>query len=153
MKSVKEKLEKHNLLDKVIFHADFSVIHHAVKKNGRSFNRFTGRPYKSANLLRDENHLSAQLIRHSVGKTKNINQPIWVIFEFQTEFKNYFTKNGVPKKTLPDLSNLYELPQDCMQRVGIIENDNLIKAHDWSRHVPGPETRFRVWVLPYESAE
>lgn len=33
----------------------------------------------------------------------------------------------------PDLSNLYQLPEDVLQRVGIIEDDQQIWSHDGSR--------------------
>jgi len=35
----------------------------------------------------------------------------------------------------PDLSNLYQLPEDVMQKAGIIEDDQQIESHDGSRRV------------------
>ena len=38
-------------------------------------------------------------------------------------------------KATPDLSNLYQGPEDALQHAGILANDNLIKGHDGSRIV------------------
>ena len=63
---------------------------------------------------------------------------------FRFYFKNYYTK---PKRkadpirrslTLGDLSNLYQLPEDCMVSAGILENDAYIISHDGSRRLPSP---------------
>lgn len=36
---------------------------------------------------------------------------------------------------LPDLSNLYQMPEDLLQYAGVIEDDRLIAGHDGSRRV------------------
>jgi Holliday junction resolvase RusA-like endonuclease len=54
-------------------------------------------------------------------------------FTFYFPESVYYTKKGDRSAKLPDLSNLYELPQDVMQDMGIIKNDTLICSHDGSR--------------------
>ena len=36
---------------------------------------------------------------------------------------------------LPDLSNLYQMPEDLLEQAGIIEDDNQIESHDGSRRI------------------
>ena len=36
---------------------------------------------------------------------------------------------------LPDASNLYEFPQDAMQRAGILADDRIVEHHDGSRRI------------------
>ena len=37
---------------------------------------------------------------------------------------------------MPDASNLYEFPQDALEKAGIITNDRLVEHHDGSRRIP-----------------
>ena len=62
-----------------------------------------------------------------------IKTPVIAEFTFYFPETIYFTKAGPRSKKLPDASNLYELPQDCLQKVGILENDTLVDGHDGSR--------------------
>ena len=48
----------------------------------------------------------------------------------------FFTKKGLRNKKIPDISNLYELVQDVLQKVEILEDDNLVESHDGSRRTP-----------------
>jgi hypothetical protein len=38
-------------------------------------------------------------------------------------------------ENIPDLSNLYEMPQDLLQEAGVLLNDRQIESHDGSRRV------------------
>lgn len=40
-----------------------------------------------------------------------------------------------PPNLVPDLSNLYQLPEDALQRAGVLVDDRLIESHDGSRRV------------------
>ena len=53
---------------------------------------------------------------------------------------------------MPDLSNLYQLPEDCLQQAGIIENDNLIESHDLSRRLHGPQNELEIFILRFQHA-
>jgi Holliday junction resolvase RusA-like endonuclease len=65
-----------------------------------------------------------------------IKVPVIAEFIFYFPETVYFTKAGPRSKKIPDTSNLYELPQDCLQAVGILENDTLVDGHDGSRRQP-----------------
>lgn len=58
----------------------------------------------------------------------------------------YFTKKGARNQKLPDLSNLYELPQDVLQNVGIILNDTNICSHDGSRRAPTDDPKYFIEI-------
>lgn len=58
------------------------------------------------------------------------------VFKFYFPASVYFNKKGARSKTLPDLSNLYQLPEDVLQKVGIILNDTQVESHDGSRRLP-----------------
>ena len=61
---------------------------------------------------------------------------VWAQFTFFFPKSVYFTKKGQRSKKIPDLSNLYLLPEDCLQKVGIIEDDTQVESHDGSRRAP-----------------
>ena len=39
-------------------------------------------------------------------------------------------------EVMPDLSNLYQAPEDALQAAGVLADDRLIDSHDGSRRVP-----------------
>lgn len=53
--------------------------------------------------------------------------------QFLFYFNNFLTKKGSRNRKIPDLSNLYHFPEDCLQEAGIIDNDSFICSHDGSR--------------------
>lgn len=140
-------------LDNLLFMASIPVEKHVIKKNSRTIfsNRATGRmfPGKSIGLRSAEQYLTSKLkdFAQGFGIHEPISQPVWVIFHFYFEKSLYFTKKGQRNKNLPDLSNLYELPQDCLEMAGILENDNLIDSHDWSRRIPAENSRLDIFIL------
>ena len=125
----------------LIFAAQIQVNSHVVKKNSRPIlhNRRTRKPFigKSSILSASEAVLTAEL--RSIANKLKLYSPftgdVHAMFIFQ--FNDYYTKDGVRRRNLPDLSNLIELPQDCLQRAGIIDNDTQIVSLDGSRRVPG----------------
>ncbi len=100
---------------------------HAVKKNSRTIIRVGHRliPGKSPKLKRAETILTNRLMRL---KPKNpITGPIGAHMTFWFPDSVFTAKStGEMSKKMPDLSNLLELPQDCMQKAGIILNDSQI---------------------------
>jgi Holliday junction resolvase RusA-like endonuclease len=58
----------------------------------------------------------------------NVDEPLPVTYPLHVTFL-FYRKD----KRHTDLSNLYEFPQDCLQKAGIIENDCQIESHDGSR--------------------
>lgn len=144
-------------LDKLLFHCSLSVDGHVIKKNGRKIMSHGGRlfPGKSDRLIAAEKLMTMKLRSHAnrVGLNAPIRCPLWVIFHFYFKHDDYFAK---PKKktdtprmklTIGDLTNLIQLPEDCLQSAGIIENDALICSLDLSRRIVGPETKLEIFIL------
>lgn len=139
-----------------LFHCFIPVERHLSKKNSRPLmrNRRTGRPFvgKSLDLKLAENHLvntfRLEVLRRPTFRT--ITCPIWAVFLFHFPRNVYYTKQGQISQRLPDLSNLYELPQDTLQAAGVIENDHLICAHDLSRRLPSDYWGLEVFLFEYK---
>lgn len=70
---------------------------------------------------------------------------------FHVAQKDYYTKEGRRSKRLGDLSNMYQIVEDCLEDARVIENDRQIQAHDWSRILPHHETALEVYILKYNS--
>lgn len=84
------------------------------------------------------------------GFKQVIDEPLWAIFHFYFTIDKYMTARNRINLKLPDLSNLYELPQDCLQDAGIISNDTLIHSHDLSRRLIGQENKLEIFLLKYD---
>lgn len=124
---------------------------HVVKKNGRPIrrNRYSGQPFigKSSRLVDAEMTLEAAFAE--IKPPQPITDPVWALFWFEFEQSWAFTKKTKALRlSMPDLSNLLELPQDCLQSAGVLANDNLIHGHDFSRIVLGHETRLFYALMP-----
>lgn len=138
-----------------LFHCFVPVERHISKKNSRPLmrNRRNGRPFvgKSLDLKLAENHLintfRLEMLRRPGFQTITI--PTWAVFLFHFPRSVYFTKQGQMSQRIPDLSNLYELPQDCLQSAGVISNDHLICAHDLSRRLPSEYWGLEVFLFEY----
>lgn len=145
---------------------------HQVKKNGRNifFNKKLGRSIltQSADLERAQSELIANL--QLQARSQQIYKPfegrLWMMAHFYFPRDRYYTKGGEISETLPDLSNLLELPQDCMQppkviktgkRAGrtvrqganIISNDSHIDSLDGCRRLPGNGYKLELFLLRY----
>jgi Holliday junction resolvase RusA-like endonuclease len=126
----------------IIFYCKIQISRHSSKKNEKRpmFNKGSNRFFigKTSKAKYVENELIHRL---QIEKLKTrIDLPITCDINAKLTFyfpeSVYFTKKGDRSKKLPDLSNLYELPQDCLQKVGIIQNDTQIVSHDGSRRKP-----------------
>lgn len=137
--SLHEEMLNAKSTDRFIAHLRIPVQKHVSKKNNRPIWR--GRLGKSQNLLFAESHLQRELLKLKLqNKIKTINEPIHAIFLFRFPLQDLYlidkeTKQVRLKKTAGDLSNLYELPQDCLTKSGIIDDDSLITSHDLSRRL------------------
>lgn len=128
----------------VIFRAIIPVEEHVVKKNGRNIfvNKKTGQmfPGKSSRLVKAENNLVMHLRdawwRHGPEDKTALNFPINVMMLFYFNENEFYTKKGIMSKHIADLSNLYQLVEDCLQKAKVIENDHYIAGHDGSRRLP-----------------
>lgn len=111
-----------------------------TKKNHRPIFRAGGRPFigKSQSLKDAEEFIYWRLVDQ---KTRNdiraaINIPVQVTFLFYRK---------THRKC--DLSNLYELPQDALQKTGILADDSLIESHDGSRKLYDRENPRTVIII------
>lgn len=129
----------------VLFYARFRVSSHQSKKNGRPIykSQASGRPFlgKTAELLQAEREMLVNIMRAKDGAAP-ITAPINAKFTFWFHENKFWTKAGTRNKKLPDISNLYELPQDILQKAGVIFDDNLIESHDGSRRLPHKDGTF-----------
>ena len=139
----------------LMFHCYIPVESHVIKKNNRPIHigkggkRFIG---KSARLNNAEHYLTMKLRAEGnrVGLFKTITEPVWVTFFFIYPEEEFYTSKGTISKRLGDLSNLYQLPEDCLQGAGLIENDNQIWAHDMSRKIAGKEFAIEIYLWRYQ---
>lgn len=142
-----------------LFYMRIPVEYHSVKKNNRQImrNRRTGKMFlgKSGRLVSAEQELLTAMLsakEYNVLEKKKypITTPVQVTMKFY--FSKYFTKKGLVNKKLPDLSNLYQLPEDCLQKAGIIFDDYLIFSHDGSRRLPNQIMDYlEIEIFHYES--
>jgi Holliday junction resolvase RusA-like endonuclease len=133
-----------------VFLARLRVQSHVIKKNRREImlNRRTGRRFlgKSKELLSSEKILTDALfvLARQMSLKTPITQDVHVVFKFY--FSDFYTKEGKRRKNLPDLTNLIQLPEDCLQSAGIIENDSQIVSLDGSRRLPGNQNFLEIFV-------
>lgn len=123
----------------VLFQICFKLDRHSSKKNEkvarhRGKKLFIG---KSDKAILAENKMMQGLIRWRSTSAKTITEDVNAQFIFTFPHKVFYTKDGHRSKKLPDLSNLYELPQDCLQKCRIIENDTQICSHNGSQRRAG----------------
>ncbi len=132
------------------FHCRIKVESHLSKKNSRPIhtNRTTGKPFigKGARLRAMEQWVILHLLKARQEKSGHlpIRGPVAACFRFY--FSDYYRNDGYPRETMPDLSNLLELPQDALQAAGIIVNDNQVFSLDGSRRLPGKENVLEVFL-------
>lgn len=143
--------------NKVLFECYFEVPRHSSKKNEKvsRFNRKTGKGFigKSSKAKFAEDWMLKRLMIEKLkSRVETITQYINAEFTFYFPESVYFTKAGPRSKKTPDISNLYELPQDCLQSVGIIENDTLIESHCNSLRSPMDGTKYFIRIRLSESA-
>lgn len=136
--------------EKPIFFCRVEVQRHLIKKNSRQimFNKRTNRPFlgKNNRARQFEDHLIAQMIKAKLDFKlfEPISSPIQACFRFY--FSDFYTKQGKQRATLPDMSNLYQGPEDALQAAGVITNDTIIENHDGSRRLPGVANILEIWL-------
>jgi Holliday junction resolvase RusA-like endonuclease len=135
---------------KVLFTAKIKVPFHATKKNKyRIGNR---RMFKDSRTLWYEEIVLLELRARALRV--RLNEPLtgylWAMFSYYFPRDVYFTKKGQMSGRLPDLSNLHEGIQDCLQKAKIIANDRLICSHDGSRRLVGEEYLLEVTLFRFD---
>ena len=131
--------------NKILFKCRVQVSRHSSKKNEKEPRRRGNRTFigKSEKALICEKWLTQRLTIEKLKQrveTISCDLNAKLIFYFPQTI--YFTKKGERSKKLPDTSNLYELPQDIMQKLQIIENDTQICSHDGSRRLPSEDNQY-----------
>lgn len=126
---------------KILFRALIPVEKHAVKKNGRNIyrNRKTNRVFlgKSEKLVSAENYLINHFFNLKFKqRLETIDCAINAQFIFYFPESVYFTKKGLRNQKLPDISNLYQIVEDCLETAKIISNDTNIDSHNGSQRRP-----------------
>jgi Holliday junction resolvase RusA-like endonuclease len=148
-------------MSKILFECRIDVDRHVVKKNNRPIykNKATNSLFlgKSKNLLHAENDMTRRLRErwfrwqaHHGGVSK-ITTPVHVEMKFFFTKDEYFTKQGNMNKKIPDLSNLYQLVEDCLQKANVIENDYLIESHDGSRRLVGDRMELEITIREFKN--
>jgi len=134
----------------LIFYATIEVDRHFTKKNSRPIYRRGGKPFigKDATYAKAETAMVSCL--RSQGVSHGISEPfecdVHAVFLFH--FDNYYVKDGSRRsKRVGDLSNLYQMPEDCLQKAGIIKDDSQIVSHDFSRRLPSDKTYLEIILL------
>lgn len=115
-----------------------------IKKNSRKImiNRRTGNHFIGKNeRAASAEHLAIMILKDQKNKLgiKTIDYPVNVKFSFY-----------LPTRRLPDLDNLFGLPNDALEKSGIIENDKLIGGFDGSRRYydsNNPRTEIEITPL------
>lgn len=135
----------------------FTVVdRHIVKKNRRPIFMRGNRPFvgKSDDLKHAQNHLELHFesALEASRNGKPIDEPVWVIYWFEIPKSYAITKKGEVRKNLAELSNLYELPQDCMESAGLLVSDGQIQAHDFSRIKFGDTWALHWALFPIKAA-
>lgn len=123
-----------------MFSCEFRVPSHISKKNNRPI--WGKRPGKSKRLVAMEQYMEI-MFRRAYKKSEPLKPPYHLKMTF------VFGNNKKREYAICDLSNLIELPQDCLQKAGVIENDRFVMSFDGTRKVRGEGTLLRVEVLPY----
>jgi Holliday junction resolvase RusA-like endonuclease len=136
----------------VLFSCKVPVKKHAIKKNSKqiAFNKGTGKRFIRSNddAIFYEKWLVHKLIAEKLKqRIDTITKPISVKFIFWFPMTVYFTKKGQRNKKIADMSNLYQSPEDALQKAGIIFDDNLIENHDGSKRKPIDDTSYWLEIV------
>lgn len=136
----------------VLFKIKTQVPNHAIKKNNKqiAYNKSNGRRFiiSSNKAQAYEKWLTLKLKSLKMQKNlETIDQLVNVSFKFSFPKSVYYTKKNEISKRLPDMSNLYQAPEDALQKAGILENDYLIGSHDDSRRTISDDNNYYLEII------
>jgi Holliday junction resolvase RusA-like endonuclease len=144
-------------MNKILFQAYFKVMRHSASKNEKTIrmNRRSGLRFigKKDNALDCEEWIMRYLIIEKIKqRIETITCDVNLEATFYFPKSIYFTKKGKRNEKIVDLSNSYELVQDCLQKSEIIKNDTQICGHDRSRRMPidGPEYFLKIILTEFK---
>lgn len=132
-----------------MFKCKVLVQRHSSKKNEKEPRRRGNKTFigKSDRAKQAEDWLILKLRSEKLKqRIDTITDDLNAKFTFYFPESVYYTKKGDRSKKLPDISNLYELPQDVMQKIQIIENDTQICGHDGSRRAVSHDNNYYLEI-------
>jgi Holliday junction resolvase RusA-like endonuclease len=140
-----------------IFSSRFSVPGHGVKKNSKQIrkNFKTGARFIASSsrseFLEDwlVNKFVVERLKSRVDMP--ITSDIFVRILFFYPKTVYFTKDGRRSNRVGDISNLYQIVEDALQKAGVISNDSNIIGHDGSRRYPLDSKEYSLSVEIFKS--
>lgn len=143
-------------IERLIACFNIDVQSHVIKKNSRPIYRRGAKVFlgKSKELVNAEKAMTLNLRSQAniQGLKEPIKGPLWVIMHFYFPRERFFTKQKQISRILPDLTNLMQLPEDCLVEAGIIEDDSQIHSVDLSRRLPSHEYRLEIFLLKYQDS-
>lgn len=121
----------------VLFTCEIDISDHAVLKNTKSIrvNRRTGQRFIGSNdrVIHIKNELITKLYKEKARNYQDLD-PIkdWVNLKILFIYppKKFFTLKKEVSKLIADTSNLYQIIEDCLQKVGVLHDDRLVASHD-----------------------
>lgn len=110
-----------------------------ILKNSKQirYNRKTGKRFIGSSDRATNAKKTSVMIMASQNRGPVITEPVEVTMTFCGAW-NHGGGN------VPDLSNLYQYYEDCLQSAGVIADDRLIESHDSSRRVYMCDTCHKV---------
>ncbi len=152
----------------LLFSTSIEVQSHSIKKNGKTIryrwgkgNSYSkgGRRFTPFIGSTDrQKGAEAFLVSHlrtrarDVSLSKPLNDPLWCMFKFQFPADEFYTLKKKMCLTIGDQSNLYQMPEDALQRAKIIRTDALIRAHCLSTCLPSDRYKLEIYLFPYEDS-
>jgi len=145
----------------LVFDATIQVPSHGILKNPKKIrmNRHTGQRFIASShiVLALKRHLTNELIHFARKQSimgdrycHNISNPISVEFKFAYPKEKLITLKNALNRKCGDLSNLYCLPEDCLQKAGIILDDAMIVSHEGSERVISHDDKYYLSIKIYE---
>ena len=138
----------------MLFKCSIPVDHHISKKN--SMRIWQGRVGKSPELQIAEDVLLNKLHLERLKQRLDHTITCDIAVKFTFVFKDYLTKKkskkDVPRRSrkVCDLSNLFQMPEDCLTKAGIIGDDSQICSYDGSRRIPGLQNRLDIEITEFK---
>lgn len=152
--------------DKLLFSASIEVQGHSIKKNGKTIRykwgtgnarsakgrRFTPFIASTNKQKNAENFLVLRLRERarSFQLDSPLSDPLWCLFKFQFPETEFYTLKKKMSLTIGDQSNLYQMPEDALQKAKVIKSDALIRAHCLSSCMPSDRYRLEIFLFPLE---
>ena len=138
-------------MNEILFETYFRCGRHWSKKNENGIRKAGNKRWiggnKNSHAARDWLIKMLILARLKNRLDEPIDCDINAQFIFYFPKTVFYTKKGVRKKTLGDTSNLYQGPEDCLQKARIIVNDEQICSHDGSRRLPIEGTEHYIKII------